>query len=38
MNNKEKVTLRAQLHHGDCLTVLKEIEADSIDAVVTDPP
>jgi DNA modification methylase len=27
-----------KLHHGDCLEVLKTIEANSVDAVVTDPP
>ena len=27
-----------QLHHGDCLDVLPTLDADSIDAVVTDPP
>jgi DNA modification methylase len=26
------------IHHGDCLTVLKTLDADSIDACVTDPP
>ncbi len=26
------------LHHGDCLDVLKRIEASSVDAVITDPP
>lgn len=27
-----------QLYHGDCLDILPQLEADSIDAVVTDPP
>ena len=27
-----------QLHHGDCLDVLPTLDANSIDAVVTDPP
>jgi len=26
------------LHHGDCLAVLKTLEANSLDAIVTDPP
>lgn len=26
------------IYHGDCLEVLKTFEADSIDAIVTDPP
>lgn len=26
------------LHHGDCLDVLRELPAASVDAVVTDPP
>ncbi len=26
------------IHHGDCLSVLASLEADSIDACVTDPP
>lgn len=26
------------LHHGDCLDVLKTLEDNSVDAVVTDPP
>lgn len=27
-----------QLHHGDCLEVLKTLPDESIDAIVTDPP
>jgi len=27
-----------QLHHGDCLDVMRDIEAGSVDAVITDPP
>ena len=27
-----------ELHHGDCLEVLKTLPADSVDAIVTDPP
>ena len=26
------------LHHGDCLKVLAEMEAASVDAIITDPP
>lgn len=26
------------LYHGDCLEVLRELPADSVDAIVTDPP
>ena len=26
------------VYHGDCLTVMPTLEADSIDAIVTDPP
>ncbi len=26
------------LHHGDCLDVLKSLPANSVDAIVTDPP
>ena len=26
------------IHHGDCLTVMAEMDADSVDAIVTDPP
>jgi DNA modification methylase len=26
------------IHHGDCLDVLPTLDADSVDAVVTDPP
>jgi hypothetical protein len=26
------------VHHGDCLHVLRDLPADSVDAVVTDPP
>ena len=29
---------RYQLHHGDCLEVLKTLPDCSVDAVVTDPP
>ena len=31
-------TVLNKIIHGDCLEVLKEIEDNSIDAVVTDPP
>jgi site-specific DNA-methyltransferase (adenine-specific) len=27
-----------QLHHGDCLEVLKTMAANSVDSIVTDPP
>jgi site-specific DNA-methyltransferase (adenine-specific) len=30
--------LTVTVHHGDCLDVLVTLDADSIDAVVTDPP
>jgi hypothetical protein len=26
------------VHHGDCLDVLREMKADSVDAICTDPP
>ena len=29
---------RATIHHGDCLDVMRSMEAGSVDAVVTDPP
>jgi site-specific DNA-methyltransferase (adenine-specific) len=29
---------RVTVHHGDCREVLRSLDADSIDAVVTDPP
>ena len=29
---------RVTLYHGDCLQVLADLPADSVDAVVTDPP
>ena len=29
---------RAVIHHGDCLDVMRSMEAGSVDAVVTDPP
>ena len=31
-------TERVTLHHGDCLGVLRGMAAESVDAVVTDPP
>jgi DNA modification methylase len=31
-------TERFTLHHGDCLDVLRTLPADSLDAIVTDPP
>jgi site-specific DNA-methyltransferase (adenine-specific) len=34
MSKEERVTLL----HGDCLEVLKTLESDSVDALVTDPP
>lgn len=30
--------MSCQIVHGDCLAVLPTLEADSIDACVTDPP
>lgn len=32
------VALKSQLILGDCLPLLREIEGDAVDAVVTDPP
>lgn len=29
---------KAEILHGDCLTELRRMDADSVDAVVTDPP
>lgn len=29
---------RATIHHGDCLDVMRGMDAGSVDAVVTDPP
>lgn len=29
---------KAELHHGDCLEVMKTLPAGSVDAVITDPP
>ena len=34
MSKEERVTLL----HGDCLEVLKTLESDSVDSLVTDPP
>lgn len=28
----------AQLHHGDCIIKMMQLEADSVDAVICDPP
>lgn len=30
--------MNVQLHHGDCLTVLRTLPTASVDAVITDPP
>lgn len=30
--------MTVQLHHGDCLDILPTLDAESVDAVVTDPP
>lgn len=27
-----------KIYHGDCLEVMKDIDDDSIDCVITDPP
>ena len=31
-------TDRGRLYHGDCLEIMRELEAESISAVLTDPP
>ena len=28
----------ADVYHGDCIDVMRELPDDSVDAVVTDPP
>jgi DNA modification methylase len=33
-----KIMKKFDLHHGDCLEVMATMEADSVDAIVTDPP
>jgi len=30
--------MKTELHHGDCLDVLAQMDSDSISAIVTDPP
>lgn len=30
--------MRVELHQGDCLDILPRLEAESIDAIITDPP
>lgn len=37
-NSKIMQNLKYNLMRGDCLKLLKEIESDSVDAIVTDPP
>ena len=27
-----------KIHQGDCLEVMKQIEDNSVDAIITDPP
>ncbi len=27
-----------EIRHGDCLDVMREMDAESVDAIVTDPP
>jgi site-specific DNA-methyltransferase (adenine-specific) len=34
----ERIERRFELHHGDCLDVLKTLADCSVDAIVTDPP
>ena len=31
-------TENGKLYHGDCLDIMREIESDSIDCIITDPP
>lgn len=38
MNRNERVERMVTVHHGDCLDVLRELAADSVDSIVTDPP
>lgn len=38
LNFERNITLPVDLHQGDCLEVLATIPADSIHAIVTDPP
>ena len=35
---KEKTHMRFDLHHGDCLAILRTLPDNSVDAVVADPP
>lgn len=36
--NEKRETKTRMIFHGDCLDVLKKLEADSLDSLVTDPP
>ena len=36
--SKDKPVSKIELHHGDCLEVMKEIPDGSVDMVMTDPP
>lgn len=37
-SNREWNNPRWSIHHGDCLAWLRTLDADSVDAIVTDPP
>jgi len=38
MGIKINKVMKTQLILGDCIDKLKELEADSVDSIVTDPP
>ena len=38
LNFKKRIKMKQEILHGDCLDVMKEMESNSVDAIVTDPP
>jgi site-specific DNA-methyltransferase (adenine-specific) len=38
INNEQKIGFINRIHHGDCIEIMKQMPANSVDFILTDPP
>jgi len=38
INNEQQISFTNRIHHGDCIQIMKQMPANSVDFILTDPP
>lgn len=38
IHNEQQISFTNRMHHGDCIEIMKQMPANSVDFVLTDPP